>query len=71
MNENNLMREFILFFANLPEHDFHHYSEYFIHNRVHSEIADIITHYIRLDKSYDFLATKAFLKAIELRALFN
>lgn len=71
MNENKLMKEFILFFANLPDYDFHYYTEYFIHNRINSEIADIITHYIRLDNKYDFLATKAFLKAIELRGLFN
>ncbi len=70
MKENHLINEFILFFAGLSERDFQYYLEFFIQNKVHVEIADIIDHYKRLDQKYDLLATKAFLKALELRELY-
>jgi len=70
-NDINLMKEFILFFTSLSDHDFQYYREFFVHNRINSEIADIIDIYNRLDKQYDFLATKAFLQALELRVIFN
>ena len=66
---NNLIEEFVLFFSNLPEKDFQDYIDFFIHNKIDSNISEIVNRYISLDNEYDYFATRAFLKALEIASL--
>ncbi len=70
IENNDLMNEFIFYFSTLSDHDFQNYTDFFIHNKIHETISEVCYYYVRLDNHYDYLVTRAFLKALEVRDLY-